>query len=63
MKKSFVIISLFLSSIFCFTQETIKNEKEQLGQHTIYGEAFGSAGLFYSVGYDYTLKLKEKRKV
>ena len=63
MKKSFVIILLFLSSVFCFAQDTIKNEKKQSGQHSVYMEFFGNAGLWYSIGYDYMLNLKEKHKL
>jgi hypothetical protein len=51
---------LWVSYSFCFSQDSNKTLK---GQHTIYTEFFGNAGLWYSVGYDYTLKLKEKHKL
>ncbi|MDR0830611.1 MAG: hypothetical protein LBN95_10965 [Prevotellaceae bacterium] len=39
------------------------DEETQAGQHTIYVEGFGNYINFYSIGYDYTLKLKEKHKL
>ncbi len=44
----------------CFAQKS--PDKQQRGLHTVYAEALGNA-LFYSVGYDYTLKLQEKHKL
>ena len=68
MKKLLLILfclSVILPNDNCFAQssiDTLKAEKEPIGQHTIYAEGFGNA-YWYSIGYDYTLKLKEKHKL
>jgi len=68
MKKLSLILfclSFILLNDNCFAQssiDTLKAEKEPIGQHTIYAEGLGSA-YWYSIGYDYTLKLKEKHKL
>ena len=67
--KKLLLIVFYLSFILlndnCFSQnniDTLKAEKEQIGQHTIYAEGLGNA-YWYNIGYDYTLKLKEKHKL
>jgi len=66
MRKSVAVILLaFFSTVFCFSQDSIDNpddEHTHRGQHTVYTELLGNAGLC-SIGYDYTLKLKEKEKL
>jgi hypothetical protein len=54
------MLCIFGGCNFCFSQNTVKVRS---GQHTIFAEGFGNAGLWYIVGYDYTLKLKEKHKL
>jgi hypothetical protein len=58
--KKIILLLLFCGCNFCFSQDSNKTPK---GQHTIFAEGFGNVGLWYSVGYDYTLKLKEKHKL
>ena len=66
MKKLVAVIFLtFLSTVFCFSQDSIDNtdkEHTHTGQHTVYMELLGNTG-FLGVGYDYTIKLKEKEKI
>ena len=68
MKKLLLVVfclSFILLNDNCFAQnsiDTLKAEKKPIGQHTIYAEGLGSA-YWYSIGYDYTLKLKEKHKL
>ena len=70
MKKLSLVVfclSFILLNDNCFAQnciDTLKAEKEQIGQHTIYAEGLGNAYWgWYSIGYDYTLKLKPKHKL
>ena len=67
MRKSVAVILLaFFSTVFCFSQDSIDDpntEHTQTGQHTVYTELLGNAGLLYSIGYDYTIKLKGKEKL
>lgn len=58
---SIILCLQFMSLINndCFAQD---NTDTKSAQHTVYVEGLGNAG-FYSIGYDYTLKLHERHKL
>ena len=63
----FCLSFIILQKNNCFSQDSIDNHDEnkqtnKQTQHTIYTEFLGNSGL-YSLGYDYTLKLKEENKL
>jgi len=63
--KQLLLIVLCLSYALlinnnCLAQDS--PDKQQRGLHTIYAEALGNA-IFYSIGYDYTLKSQEIHKL
>ena len=56
-----ILLCFFLFYNFCFSQDTTKNKPKI--QHTIYGEFLGNSGLWYNVGYNCVLKIKDRHKI